>query len=50
MQTTSATIQTFMFKFLMAIVLAVAILAMVQEHQRHFKPLPTGPMPAVVVP
>jgi hypothetical protein len=39
-----------MFKFLMAVAFAVALLAMVQGHQHPFKPLPTGPMPAVLIP
>ena len=39
-----------MFKLLMAIAFALALVVMVQGHQRHFKPLPTGPMPAALIP
>jgi hypothetical protein len=34
----------------MAIALAVALLAMVRGHQHQFRPLPTGPMPAALIP
>ena len=45
-----ATIPTLMFKLLMAVAFAVALLAMVQGHQHQYKPLPTRPMPAVLIP
>jgi hypothetical protein len=42
----------FMLRLLAAVVIILALLAMVQgqQHPHQFVPLPTGPMPAVLIP
>ena len=34
----------------LAVVVALALMTIMQKQQQHFEPLPTGPMPAALVP
>jgi len=39
-----------MARLFAAVAIILALLATPQGHQRHFVPLPTGPMPAALIP
>jgi hypothetical protein len=39
-----------MAKLTAVVAIILALLAMAQGHQHHFVPLPTGPMPAALIP
>ena len=41
---------TSMARLFAAAAIILALLAMAQRHQHHFVPLPTGPMPAALIP